>query len=989
MTYSLIAGAALLAFGVGAVGPSRTWQGQREGPGWRLPEGNVRIVRSSQVPDGTDFIVTADQPHHTRAVLAGSEKTPDFVLSLRAKVESWEGAPPNLYLYGRIGAEGFRGLRVGPRDATVFAWFSQEHSESLPTIQGGFGSGIASGWVHMRLACRGDWLAAKVWPGSEPEPGWQVMGQIQGQARGTIGFGVWTSPRIPSRARVRFTAVEVQPITDAGALAALGLDLGPRPGLQPGQVRTQAGVFELTDRLGIATALSALAVDRRTGEISNLIDRRTGREFVAREEKSPLFRLSLTRPDQGERRTLTSRDFRRVQVDRVQDNLLTLRFSDGPVAGLSVQATAQGAADGSIRLRARVKNPTEWCVAALTYPLIPAPAALSGDGSGDALLLPWGGGAVLPGPGRTTMRRATVYPGGAFAQFYALYGPDVGLYAALYDVQGNCKRFLLRTRRGRSVSFDFEHLFPELPRRDAVLPYDVVLRTFRGDWRDAADIYKRWATGQFWCARRLDERDDVPGFLKDGAGIIIAGIQNPAGRERLFGRNMEKLPDLLDAYRGYTGLKHLVFVPYGWENRGTWAGINYLPSVPSDAAWKAVNVELTRRGHRTAFLTSGFWWVVKRRKTSNGPAFDDSSQLEQDGKLCIQNADGTLYHVDSYDKTRTFGSWRGYSVKLCHGSSGARSLLEKTFLDVARLGVPLVSFDQEIGGGQTAPCYSRIHGHPPGWGKWMWEGFRDLCADILKKGKPIQPELGLFLENVSELAIPWMATYWSRQFGEIDVGVGGGRGVGLFSYLYHEYVTAIGAACVQGQGFMHGGRPGAELRVRVLANNLVRGLIPGPFMHDVPLRGGDPWRRTVSRAYAAFCRPYAHFPEYLLLGRTLRPPQVECARIETWFWRRSARKGKPRRKGGPPVVKVPLSLPAVIAGAFEARDGSAGTFLVNAASTPQKASVTLGTPLGGRLYGAERALVRQVPAGRPGRTLELEFKPFETLVLVTRPHGGN
>ena len=261
-------------------------------------------------------------------------------------------------------------------------------------------------------------------------------------------------------------------------------------------------------------------------------------------------------------------------------------------------------------------------------------------------------------------------------------------------------------------------------------------------------------------------------------------------------------------------------------------------------------------------------------------------------------------------------------------------MLREAFLGVARLGVPLISFDQEIGGGQAAPCYSTTHGHPPGYGNWMWTGFRDLCAEILRQGKPMQPELGLFMENVSELAIPWMSTYWSRQFGEVDHGAVGARGVGLFSYLYHDYVTAIGAACVQGQG-LQGTRPHPGLRRYVLANNLVRGLIPGPFLSDVPLEPQGSWQSEIAPAYFAYCQPYARFADYLLLGRSARPPALECADVQLWYYRQDAT-GEPLRPGGPKVKKVPIALPAVVAGRFEAQDGSFGTVLANSTTNPRR-----------------------------------------------------
>ncbi len=127
---------------------------------------------------------------------------------------------------------------------------------------------------------------------------------------------------------------------------------------------------------------------------------------------------------------------------------------------------------------------------------------------------------------------------------------------------------------------------------------------------------------------------------------------------------MENLPDMMDAHRKKTGLKHMVFVPYGWEGRSMWAGINDFPTIPSDEAWVKVNAELKRRGHRTAFLTSGYWWVVKRKKTGNGPAFDDAADFERRKGMCVQKADGAPWTVDWYDRTKQFGSWRGLSAAL-------------------------------------------------------------------------------------------------------------------------------------------------------------------------------------------------------------------------------------------------------------------------------------------------------------------------------------
>ncbi len=969
---SLALGAALAA---ARAGSARAWDFERGAEGWQASDKGCRVVPEPGNPGNHAFLITATRAHHTRLSLTDGAEPRNALLTARVKVLEWEGAAPAVYVYGRSGG-GIRAASVDARGGRIVCWYG--HGKPSRSF-GSLGARIADkpAWIRIALACYEDHVFAKAWPDGTPEPGWQAEGRAPGHPEADVALGVWTSPETRSTAKALFDDVRLVPLT-RDTLRELKIDIA-RPRLDLASLPGRPGLFALPDRIGLTTLRTAVAFDRKTGDVANVVDIPTGREFLAPEAREPLFRMTLTQPHGGKRLEVTSRDFARVRISQQTRDKLDFAFDRHPTLPVEGYVFVRLRGD-AVAMRASIDGAPGWCGASLTFPGMALAPKLGDDDADDRLLLPWYGGAVLPSPGRRSQRRDAAYPGSAFAQFTAYYDHTAGLYVAMDDAAGHCKRYRLRCQAGESVSLATQHLFPEEPGSGLDMAYQVRIRTFHGDWRDAADLYRTWAARQPWCKSTLAERDDVPQFLKDGAGVIITGIANAAGREERFGKRLEKLPDVLDEYRERTGLKHMVFVPYGWENRGTWAGIHYLPTVPGDDIWKEVNAELRRRGHRTAFMTSGYWWVIKRQRTSNGPAFDDTADFERRKALCATKPDGTPHLVDFYERTKEHGSWRGLSATLCHGSRAARDALKATFLRLAELGVPLVSFDQEIGGGQRYPCYSQAHGHPPGHGPWMWTDFRDLCDEILAEGKPRHPELGLFLENVSELAIPVMATYWSRQFGEVDCGVTGGRGVGLFSYLYHDYVTAIGAACVQGQGQL-GTRAHPWLRCRILANNLTRGLIPGPFMHEVPLEGGNAWTKTVAQAYFAFSRPYKHFPEYLLLGRTVRPLPVRSKEVEVWFWRRS-RNGKPLRKGGPPVVKVPIKLPAVTAGAFAAADGTVACFVVNTTPEPQEAVVELPGDHRATVHGPDRTLDRRVPLGEP--RLALAFEPFGVRVLLLR-----
>lgn len=964
----------------GAWPAAGSWGFETADDSWTLPGGESGIVA---LPEGGHaFQIVATQPHHTRLMLRGSADTPDFVATLRLKFLEWTGELPAVYVYGRSGAEGFRGLAVRGTTAAGMAYYGQ----GKPGVNFGEAfadAGDGSGWLWVRLACYGDLVMGSIWSQGQAEPGWQIRGEASGQARGEFGVGAWTSPRTPSTAKVLVDDISFRPIT-AADVEAFGIRTRNRAPLSCDGLPAE-GSFERGEDVGLATPTSIVTFNRATGELSHILDRETGQDFVAPQQYRPLFSVSLLQPQGRRRLTVDAGQFGRVETAREGNRALKLSFAGLPGHSLRAEVSARIGEDGLIHLRFAAREPGPWAATAAQFPLFACPPKLSENPDDDHIILPGFGlsdGAELPAPGTTNMVRGGDYPGTVCVQFTAYYGALSGLYWATYDPAGFPKYWELKTVSDRSVEMPVTHLHPEVVGADLDLNYDTVLCTFRGDWRDAAAIYKRWAVNQPWCRRRLSDRSDIAAFLKEGAGGVVQGIPNEREKPGVALQAIERAPQMMAEYRRRTGLAHMLYVPYGWENRGTWAGINYFPANPSDDAWRQLNEQLRAQGDRTAFLTSGFWWVVKRQKTGSGPAFDDTADFERRQEMVVRNPDGTPWEQDNYNLTGAQGNWRGLSVKLCHGSEAARNTMRDIFLNVARLGTPLVSFDQEIGGGQNVPCYSAVHGHPPGWGQWMWIGFRDVCEAILTQGKRVEPELGLFMENTSELAIPYMATYWSRQFGVIHHGAKGARGIGLFSYLYHEYVTAIGAACVQGQG---DGRPSAEMRCAALANNLTRGLIPVPFSQDVPLEPSDEWHRKVSTAFFSFCQPYAHFAEYLTLGETLRPPEIACQ--PTWVgYFVSDPTIEPTRPDGPRLRELKLQLPAVQAGSFRAADGSLGTVVVNITDSPQEARLRIGRGAWRELtlFSARREALQTWSQPPADGVVTVQLEPFGTRMLVAR-----
>jgi hypothetical protein len=439
--------------------------------------------------------------------------------------------------------------------------------------------------------------------------------------------------------------------------------------------------------------------------------------------------------------------------------------------------------------------------------------------------------------------------------------------------------------------------------------------------------------------------------------------------------DVSKLPEIAAAYQKRTQLPHIGIVPFGWENRGAWAGINYFPARPSNEIWQKVNADLQAQGNYTFMLPSGFAWVVKRQKTMSGPAFDDTADFEKRKDMTIHNADGTPWVIDCYADSHHYS---GVTAKLCHSSAAARETMLRFFLDIARIGTSIVQFDQEHGGGQGTPCYSKTHGHAPGFTNQYWTDFHDLSAEITRQGKRICPEFGLSLESCSELPIPCMSTMWGRQCTETWADQVGAQSIALFSYLYHEYIPVLGDGFSVGKGIEATlGSP--ALRCYRLANALTRGLIPTVYLEQVPLEPENEWQRNVSQAFFSYCRPFARFPEYLLMGATRRPPEIECADQDVWHFKADAQ-GEPLPDGRR-VVKVTIRRPTVVAGSFEAEDGSLGTVIVNTTKNPQNVKVKLASNgCAATLFHADRTQ-EKCWDNFPGETV-LSLEPFGVRMLV-------
>ena len=610
-------------------------------------------------------------------------------------------------------------------------------------------------------------------------------------------------------------------------------------------------------------------------------------------------------------------------------------------------------------------------------------------------------------------------PGFAAFQFAARYSAAAGLYMAAYDTDGHTKQFDFSAVANTSVSLELRHLRPHIPassRAPFETPYDVVIGTFTpaqstriappagrtplgvdwGGWRAAADMYKDWAVAHApWTRHRLMARTDLPSWLLAGTAAVIVNLcGTPAvcaasGYDNAtYGPHLEALAPMMASYRAAAGLPSVVAVLYGWEHNGLWAAGGYFPPRPSAAALRAASDALHAQGDHPALLISGYWFMRRRQRTRYGPAFDQTTLWEAMQPGLVVRSDGQ-YAMMRFPPNATSGSHHGDSYRLCHTAPTAASSMEATF-DEALGYAPMVSFDQEMGGAADFACFNTSHGHAPGRGHHEWDGYRDTLAAIRTRALSRGREVALMQEQASELGMPYLGAYWTRQFWQVASQGADMAGtaamnpnaidavnVGAFAYMYHEHALGLAAAQFQGQGELAqpggGGEP-YQLRALVIMSAVSRGLMPAPFAHDVnDTRSAtrDEWHVRVASANAAANRAWAAWaPDVLAVGVAVMPPRVDGPVLRTH---------EAIRDAGGVVQPRELVLSAV----------QFGSFLVPGQQASPMPHVTVATVLLNPLW-SNASLAVHLPWRRPPEgSMPIELRcGADRKLLRTWPGGG-
>lgn len=501
---------------------------------------------------------------------------------------------------------------------------------------------------------------------------------------------------------------------------------------------------------------------------------------------------------------------------------------------------------------------------------------------------------------------STHYPGRHFAQFLSWYNDDAGLYVACEDSDGNLKRFHA-VRRAPGIRLGVAHIGDWPTTGERTLEYDVVLRSFQGDWYDAADIYRSWSLAQKW-GTPLTKRTDVPESLLESPphitirvqGYVDEGTAHPIEEFLPY----EKSIPLLDEVARRVD-SPLVPIVMSWEREGPWIYPDCFPPIGGDEALARFIALAGKRGWRVGLLGNGTRWVTEHfaMEYDGRKNFEDKDGAES----CCRLPNGELWPEDWDD------DWRP-SYLGCAAQEMTKEIAADAMKRIVGWGMASIQFFDQNFGSATFPCFAADHAHPPLPGKWM----ATAMADIIDSFSKIMKEAGAAdaYQSVecgcNEYCLPLFPQCDERHSPPSSGRYGY---VPLYQYLFHE--------CIVINGMMSTGSEPYKNEIAT-AWNCVWGEIPGAVMTGdgtllnretfnweewEPKVGNDDYGLEMIRTVCALRRGPGI--DFLLYGRMLRPAEAD---VKVMTWQANDRTH---------------DVPAVPHAAWQAPDGRFGIVLAN------------------------------------------------------------
>ncbi len=446
--------------------------------------------------------------------------------------------------------------------------------------------------------------------------------------------------------------------------------------------------------------------------LRSVSDKVTDCEFMPA-DPLPLFTLTLRHSETGEDIRLDADSgWDQVAIKPTVDGA-ELDWQQASIAGLRVVAhiTTDHEAN-AVRWRLQVDNQDlQWSVWRVVFPQI----AITELDPGAKVFFPRGPGEVQTGLWQREFRHQGLYPEPwTTMQFMAAYDEQrkTGLYVATHDPNAGAKDISVASHpEERTVTFTFDHPAEDMGvgGNGFVLSGEAIWQLLRGDWYDAAVIYRHWARRVArWFPELGDAgREDTPQWMRE------LPVWTTASGDRA------QVVSRVEAFAAYMGVP-VGFHWYGWHQIPF--DNDYPHYFPVTEGFSEGVRDLQQAGIYVMPYINGRLWDMHDR------GVEDYQFTSVALPAATKDDEGQPY-VEMYGSKEADGSPVRFAV-MCPATElwqdRIRSICLRLFDEYHVDGV----YIDQISAMSPKLCFDRTHGHPLGGGHWWVEGYWKVLQSI-------------------------------------------------------------------------------------------------------------------------------------------------------------------------------------------------------------------------------------------------------------------
>jgi len=349
------------------------------------------------------------------------------------------------------------------------------------------------------------------------------------------------------------------------------------------------------------------------------------------------------------------------------------------------------------------------------------------------------------------------------------------IYFATRDTKYYCKH-IKPEWNGEYLEISNRHFVDEDDTSKFNLPYpaEVCLLNNPG-WQEAALKYREWTLKQWWCEKRLDERDDIPSWWFESP--VVLSIKEQAKRNSDMMQRVSPwchplikgIPRILEVAKNLDSLINVQV--FHWEKNGAFVNVDHFPPLSGWEGTAGFFDQLHKNGHFGGLYILPLRWCIKAHATG----YDGSEFFEQTDAL------GALALNEQLEPVKSPWDWEWRKrFLMCGKAESVQKEIIDSFHKVSELGADYIQFDTF--NGMLYDCYDDNHGHFPGRGRWQIEESIRLIKECRKTKKP-------FIMTFEAAPVPELMPYIH---GFVERGLQYRNEVGreyipLFQFLYHPY----------------------------------------------------------------------------------------------------------------------------------------------------------------------------------------------------------